>query len=144
MAKLLILEDLYTEESVENGMKNFISCHFLVYNLNASEAGIFEKGSYLLWDRMSPEDKISYFKKNIPLKYLFSDEYVFVNGKIKGYTKDELAQKTLKIGYMAKSFTKSTTLMVIADEADEAKLSKAEELGIPMLSQEDFLKIINS
>ncbi len=59
-----------------------------------------------------------------------------------GMSRDEAGAKLKALGAKVSGSVSSKTTAVIAGEAAGSKLTKAQELGIPVLSEQDFLELI--
>lgn len=87
------------------------------------------------------EVEINYEKK-IATEGAFSGENVVLTGTLQNYTRSE-ASKLIEErgGVIGSSVTKKTTLVLAGAEAG-SKLEKAKKLGIRVISEEEFLKLI--
>ncbi|MEM6734207.1 MAG: BRCT domain-containing protein, partial [Myxococcota bacterium] len=69
---------------------------------------------------------------------------VVVTGKLSKMTRDEAKAEIEAHGGRAGSSVSKKTDMLVAGEAAGSKLKKAEELGIPVVSEEEFLALVRS
>ncbi len=66
-----------------------------------------------------------------------------VTGTLTKYTRDEIQELILRHGGKAASSVSSKTDYVVAGENAGSKLAKAQELGIPVLTEEEFEALLN-
>ena len=72
-----------------------------------------------------------------------SGESVVVSGTFSRVSRDELKEMVIKNGGKVLSAVSSNTTMIVAGEnMGPSKLEKANKLGINILSEEDFLQLI--
>ena len=63
---------------------------------------------------------------------------VVATGKLEHYTRDGIQNKLLQIGAIpASSVTKKTNYLIVGEKAG-SKLTKAQQLGVPTLTEEEF------
>ena len=75
---------------------------------------------------------------------LASRSYI-ISGTIKGYGREEAEDALRSLGAtVTSSVTKTTTALITGDKPGRSKLEKAASLGIPVLSQPDFFKLLDS
>jgi len=67
--------------------------------------------------------------------------FVFT-GELKGYSRKEAEDIAKKLGAKAAGSVSKLTSYVVAGEAAGSKLKKAKELGVPVISEEDFEKMV--
>ncbi len=65
-----------------------------------------------------------------------------VTGTLKKYSRDEIEDRIKSLGGKATGSVSSKTDYVIAGEAAGSKLDKAKELGIPVLTEDEFEKLV--
>lgn len=75
---------------------------------------------------------------------IFDGKTLVFTGELKTMTRTEAEQMAKQYGGKASGSVSKKTSYVIAGEAAGSKLKKAEELGIPVLTEEEFLKMINA
>ena len=65
-----------------------------------------------------------------------------LTGALSLFTRDEATEKIEQMGGKAASSVSKKTNYVVAGEAAGSKLRKAQELGIPVLSEQEFLAML--
>lgn len=80
---------------------------------------------------------------NINTNNPFAGKTVVATGKLVNYTRDEIQSKLLSLGATpASSVTKKTDYLIVGEKAG-SKLTKAQQLGIPTLTEEEFEQMIS-
>lgn len=69
---------------------------------------------------------------------------VVVTGTLKGFSRDEIEKLIERMGGHASGSVSKKTDYVIAGESAGSKLAKAQQLGIPVLSEDEFRKMVPS
>ena len=91
-------------------------------------------------------EKIEFIKENLTMSIKITPLYgktVVATGKLENYTRDGIQSKLLELGAKpANSVTKKTDYLIIGEKAG-SKLTKARQLGIPTLSEQDFEELIS-
>lgn len=72
-----------------------------------------------------------------------SGKTLVVTGKLQKYTRDSIKQAILDNGGKASSSVSSKTDYLVAGEKAGSKLAKAEKLGVTVLTEDDFEKLIS-
>jgi len=72
----------------------------------------------------------------------FAGKIFVVTGKLEKYTREEITKKIEEVGGEVKNSVSKKTDFVIVGEDAGSKLQKAQELGIKILSEEDFEKLL--
>ncbi len=86
--------------------------------------------------------KIKYENEKIDENTIFTDKTVVVTGTIEGYSRSQAEALIKKMGGKASgSVSKKTDFVVVGEEAG-SKADKARELGIKIITVEEFLNII--
>ena len=67
-----------------------------------------------------------------------------VTGTLTRFSRDEIQRLIEREGGKAASSVSSKTSYVIAGEAAGSKLEKAKSLGVPVLSEDDFVAMIGN
>lgn len=68
----------------------------------------------------------------------FNGKTVVATGKLMNYTRDGIQNKLVSLGaHAASSVTKKTDYLIVGENAG-SKLTKAQQLGIPTLTEEEF------
>ena len=74
----------------------------------------------------------------------FAGKTVVATGKLENYTRDGIQMKLLSLGAKpAGSVSKKTDYLIVGENAG-SKLQKAAELGIPVLTEEEFRTMITN
>lgn len=68
---------------------------------------------------------------------------VVLTGTLRGLTRDEAREKLLALGARVAGSVSAKTDFVLAGENAGSKLDKAQSLGVPILSEEDFYQILD-
>lgn len=71
----------------------------------------------------------------------FSGMTVVVTGKVEPYTRDEMNSLIASLGAIAGSSVTRKTHYLVCGEKAGSKLSKARELGIPVLEPQEFFRM---
>lgn len=80
---------------------------------------------------------------NINTNNPFAGKTVVATGKLVNYTRDGIQSKLLSLGATpASSVTKKTDYLIVGEKAG-SKLTKAQQLGIPTLTEEEFEQMIS-
>lgn len=67
---------------------------------------------------------------------------IVATGKLKNFTRDDINNRIISLGATAaNAVTRKTDYLICGDKPGN-KLTKAKELGIPVLTEQDFLKMI--
>ena len=87
-------------------------------------------------------EKIYFIKETTPMSITKESplygKIVVATGKLEHYTRDGIQNKLLQIGAIpASSVTKKTSYLIVGEKAG-SKLTKAQQLGIPTLTEEEF------
>lgn len=82
------------------------------------------------------------FEEQVVLESSFSGKTVVVTGSLKNYSRGEIKAKLESLGAKVSGSVSKKTDYVIAGEEAGSKLTKAQDLGIFILSEEEFEKMI--
>jgi DNA ligase (NAD+) len=74
----------------------------------------------------------------------FVGRIIVVTGKLEQFTRDSINAKIESLGAKAGSSVSSNTDFLICGEKAGSKLDKARELGITVLSEDEFLNMVES
>ena len=83
------------------------------------------------------EEKIMETTNNI-----FTGKTIVATGKLVNYTRDEIKMKILSLGAKAGSSVTGKTDYLIVGEKAGSKLAKAQELGVKILTEQEFEEMI--
>ena len=73
---------------------------------------------------------------------IFTGKTIVATGKLKHFTRDEINNQILALGAKpGSSVTKKTDYLICGEKAG-SKLKKAQELNIPVLTEDEFLEMI--
>lgn len=75
-------------------------------------------------------------------KNVFQGKKIVATGKLTGYTRTEIQDKILSLGATPQSAVSKTTDYLIVGEKAGSKLIKAQQLGVPTLTEEEFEEMI--
>ena len=82
-------------------------------------------------------------KKTEATKNPFCGKTLCVTGKLNHFTRDSINTKIVELGAKAAgSVSKNTDYLITNEESGSSKYKKAVELNIPIISEEEFLKMI--
>ena len=73
---------------------------------------------------------------------VFQGKKIVATGKLEGYTRTEIQDKILSLGATPQSAVSKTTDYLIVGEKAGSKLAKAQQLGLPTLTEEEFERMI--
>ncbi len=82
-------------------------------------------------------------KIEVPQDSSISGKTFVLTGTLSKFSRDEASDKILMLGGKVTSSVSKKTDFVVAGESAGSKLTKAEQLGVKILTEEDFLKMIN-
>ena len=71
----------------------------------------------------------------------FVGKTIVVTGKLTRFTRDSINAKIISLGAIAVSAVSKNTDFLICGEKSGSKLNKAKELGITVLSEQQFLEM---
>lgn len=74
----------------------------------------------------------------------FAGRTIVATGKLENFTRDGINSKIVSLGATAGSSVTRKTDYVICGEKPGSKLAKARELGIPVLTEQEFLNMISA
>lgn len=98
----------------------------------------------ILWDKLYHEIELIMPKE--PEKASdnpFQGKTVVVTGTLTHFTRDEIEEKLRDIGASTSGSVSKKTAYVIAGSKAGSKLTKAQELGVPVLSEEAFMEMLD-
>lgn len=98
----------------------------------------------LLWEELKPMVNIEKKERNTPAMQdnPFAGKTVIVTGKVEPYTRDGINAKIFSLGAKAGSSVSKNTDYLICGENAGSKLSKAQSLGVTVLSPAEFFRMI--
>ena len=72
------------------------------------------------------------------------DNNFVITGTLESMNREEAAEKVEKLGgKFQKTITKDTTYLVTGGKVGASKLTNAEKLGVKIIGEQDFLRLIN-
>ncbi|MEG2814777.1 MAG: NAD-dependent DNA ligase LigA [Oscillospiraceae bacterium] len=86
---------------------------------------------------------VSFESREEQIDSRFAGQTFVLTGALKTLTRDEAAAKIESFGGKAPSSVSKKTSYVVAGEEAGSKLTKAQALGIPVLSEEEFINLLN-
>lgn len=84
---------------------------------------------------------VSFESREEKLDSRFAGKTFVLTGALKSFTRDEAGELIEKLGGKAASSVSKKTSFVVAGEEAGSKLTKARELGIPVLTEDEFLEL---
>ena len=79
---------------------------------------------------------------DINKKTVFFGKTIVATGKLENYTRDEIQAKIISLGATpASSVTRKTDYLIVGEKVG-SKLTKAQQLGIRTLTEEEFENIL--
>ena len=85
---------------------------------------------------------IQYTKQEVQHNDQFTGKTIVLTGTLQHYTRDQLTDILTKFGANVSSSVSSKTSLVIAGESAGSKLTKARQLGIRVINEEELLNIL--
>ena len=73
---------------------------------------------------------------------IFTGKIIVATGKLEHFTRDQINTKILELGAKPSNSVSKKTDYLIAGEKAGSKLSKAQNLGIKILTEDEFLQMI--
>jgi DNA ligase (NAD+) len=86
------------------------------------------------------DPKMEVKKPDAAEKLLFAGQTIVVTGTLPTLGRTEIEEMIVKLGGKASGSVSKKTSFLVAGESAGSKLDKAKQLGIPVLSEEEFLK----
>ena len=78
-----------------------------------------------------------------PASSVLEGKTIVASGKLEHFTREEIEQFIEKHGGRStSSVSKNTDFLLAGENTGPNKLSRAKELGIPIISEEEFLKMV--
>jgi len=102
-------------------------------------------GNLELWRTLQKEFTFENKKESITMenkKNPFNGCTIVATGKLENFTRDGINSKIASLGATAGSSVTRKTSYLICGEKPGSKLTKARELGIPVLTEQEFLSMI--
>ena len=140
----ILVNELSTIESLKNADLETLS----------KIEGIGEKIAQSIYDFFHNEENLDMINEFIELGFVFEDnrqnrtnelagKTFVLTGTLNSMTRDEAGDKIKLRGGKTSSSVSKNTSYVIAGANPGSKLDKAEKLGVIILSEDEFLKMIN-
>lgn len=83
-------------------------------------------------------------KDEVAVELPLSGKSYIVTGTLSAMGREEAEDRLRELGAtVTSSVTKNTTALIVGEKPGKSKTEKAEKLGIPVISEEEFLKLIN-
>ena len=73
---------------------------------------------------------------------LFDQMSIVLTGKLEKYSRDEAAEIIERLGGQATSSVSKSTSLVVAGEKAGSKLTKAQNLGIKVINEDEFIEMV--
>ena len=151
--KVYLVNTGWVGQSAQSGAKRF-SLPKTRNILNAILNGSIEESNFIK-DFLAIEENISLVKDLITLGVNpkaveikgdnpFSSKSIVITGSFNGIARSQLKEELIRVGAKVSSSVSSKTEFLIAGEKPGSKLKKASDLNIPILDEEETLKILDS
>ena len=101
-----------------------------------------DEKNIILLDKLLEFITIKKPKVAVAVNSFFKDKNVVLTGTLTKYSRDEAGEIVRKLGGNIVSSVSKNTDFVVAGESAGSKLDKAESLGVRVLDEEEFLKMI--
>lgn len=111
---------------------------------NSIHTWFTEESNLQLWKTLQKEMAFDERKEETTMKKetIFVGKTIVATGKLENFTREEINTTILELGAKPGSSVSKKTDFLIAGEKAGSKLKKAQELGIRILSEDEFLKLI--
>lgn len=126
------IEELTSIKDIGDIVANSVIEFFKQDNINESIKELLELGVMPVEDVINVEEDNKFNKKT-----------VVVTGTLKGYTRNEIKEKLESLGAKVSGSVSKKTDFVLAGEAAGSKYNKARELGVNIITEEEFNEMIN-
>ena len=94
-------------------------------------------------ERLADEMKFIAYENNQVINNQFTDKTLVVTGKLNHFTRDTINEKIASLGAKtAGSVSKKTDYLITNEASGSSKYKKAMELGVPVITEEEFLSMI--
>ncbi len=84
------------------------------------------------------------YEKVVVTNSPLTSKNVVITGSIEGYSRQSAKEAAVRLGAIVQSSVGKNTQVLIVGEAAGSKLKKAQELGIEIMSGDDFVKLLSS
>jgi DNA ligase (NAD+) len=84
------------------------------------------------------------FSKQEVVEHELNNKTVVLTGKLENYSRDQAASILESLGAKMSSSVSSKTDLVIAGSDAGSKLKKARDLGIKVIDENEFMKLVNN
>lgn len=137
--------DLAAFKEAATGTYDFTNLEDFGETINSSIHDWFSLEENLrLWDELQKEFTFEKRKEEHTMakSNVFEGKVIVATGKLEHFTRDEINSKILAIGAKPASSVTSKTNYLICGEKAGSKLTKAQQLGVKILSEAEFLEMI--